>query len=96
MSHLPLWPCGVVVDKQEKETKTQQGKKQQKNRKKGDPTEDELEAVELLQKPREYVVKFTFPQPPKLNPPILGLYCKYECLMWLYKHPLQIFCLFIG
>ncbi|XP_071802086.1 ATP-binding cassette sub-family F member 1-like [Asterias amurensis] len=58
----------------EKETKTQQGKKQQKNRKKGDPTEDELEAVELLQKPREYVVKFTFPQPPKLNPPILGLY----------------------
>lgn len=30
--------------------------------------------TELLERPREYIVKFTFPQPPPLNPPILGLY----------------------
>ncbi|XP_038063471.1 ATP-binding cassette sub-family F member 1-like [Patiria miniata] len=58
----------------EKETKTQQGRKQGKNKNKGDPTGEEVEVLELLAKPREYVVKFTFPQPPKLNPPILGLY----------------------
>ncbi|XP_072014679.1 LOW QUALITY PROTEIN: ATP-binding cassette sub-family F member 1-like [Amphiura filiformis] len=49
-------------------------KSQKKGGKKGDPTEDEAEAIELLKKPRDYVVKFTFPQPPSLTPPILGLY----------------------
>ncbi|KAM7536422.1 hypothetical protein Aperf_G00000080764 [Anoplocephala perfoliata] len=29
---------------------------------------------QLIQKPKEYVVKFHFPNPPPLNPPILGLY----------------------
>jgi len=32
--------------------------------------------VELLSKPREYKVKFSFPDPPPLNPPILGAYGK--------------------
>lgn len=31
---------------------------------------------ELLQKPREYTVRFIFPNPPPLNPPILGAYGK--------------------
>ncbi|KAM3179987.1 ATP-binding cassette sub- F member 1, partial [Hymenolepis weldensis] len=29
---------------------------------------------QLIQKPKEYVVKFHFPNPPPLNPPVLGLY----------------------
>ncbi len=29
---------------------------------------------ELMQKPREYTVRFIFPDPPSLNPPILGAY----------------------
>ena len=32
--------------------------------------------TELLQKPRDYQVKFSFPEPSPLNPPILGLYSK--------------------
>ena len=30
--------------------------------------------AELIAKPREYVVDFTFPNPPQLAPPVLGLY----------------------
>lgn len=37
-----------------------------------DDEEDEPE--ELLLKPKEYKVKFSFPNPPPLKPPILGLY----------------------
>ena len=37
--------------------------------------------MELLKKPKEYVVKFTFPSPPPLNPPILGLKSKYTLLV---------------
>ena len=33
----------------------------------------EAETVELIKKPKEYVVRFSFPNPPPLNPPILGL-----------------------
>ena len=29
--------------------------------------------MELLARPREYKVKFSFPDPPPLNPPVLGL-----------------------
>ena len=36
--------------------------------------EDDGGPAELLAKPREYVVKFSFPNPPPLNPPILGAY----------------------
>ena len=34
---------------------------------------------ELMQKPREYTVKFSFPNPTPLNPPILGAYGKIPC-----------------
>ena len=33
----------------------------------------EADTVELIKKPKEYVVRFSFPDPPPLNPPILGL-----------------------
>ena len=36
--------------------------------------EEAEEPQELLSKPREYRVKFSFPNPPHLNPPILGAY----------------------
>ena len=36
--------------------------------------DDDEGPVELLTKPREYNVKFSFPDPPPLNPPILGAY----------------------
>ncbi len=38
--------------------------------------EDEVESskLELLERPREYIVVFTFPNPPELPPPILGLH----------------------
>jgi len=45
--------------------------------------------VELLSKPREYKVKFSFPDPPPLNPPILGAYdvtFGYERQPTLFEH----------
>ena len=36
--------------------------------------EEDEGPAELLTKPREYQVKFSFPDPPPLNPPILGAY----------------------
>lgn len=58
----------------EKETQSHQNRKKERGKRKGDPTEDELQTQELLKRPKEYVVKFTFPNPPTLNPPILGMY----------------------
>ncbi|XP_033119145.1 ATP-binding cassette sub-family F member 1-like [Anneissia japonica] len=58
----------------EKEAKTAQSRKQKGNKSKGDPVGEEEAPVELLKKPREYTVKFKFPSPPPLNPPILGLH----------------------
>jgi ATP-binding cassette subfamily F protein 1 len=48
--------------------------KSNKNRgKKQDIIDDDLTTgKELLQKPKEYQVKFRFPAPPPLNPPVLG------------------------
>ncbi|KAL0279037.1 UNVERIFIED_CONTAM: hypothetical protein PYX00_000681 [Menopon gallinae] len=59
-----------AAEKKQKEALT---RKQEKNRKMQKNEEDEG-PVELLQKPREYIVKFSFPDPPPLQPPILGLY----------------------
>lgn len=50
------------------------GRKQQKNRTKQQVQEEDDQKQELLAKPREYVVKFTFPDPPPIQPPVLGLY----------------------
>ncbi|XP_063966261.1 ATP-binding cassette sub-family F member 1-like [Lytechinus pictus] len=59
----------------EKETRSQQKKRNERgNKKKGDPTEEDEGPQELLKRPKEYVVKFTLPNPPTLSPPILGIY----------------------
>lgn len=64
---------------QEKQTKEALTRKQQKGKKKGGQEEESQEATELLKRPREYTVKFTFPDPPPLSPPILGLHSKNIC-----------------
>lgn len=70
-----MYICVVVQEKQTKEALT---RKQQKGKKKGLQEEESHEAPELLKRPREYTVKFTFPDPPPLSPPILGLHCKHS------------------
>nr|XP_026484434.1 ATP-binding cassette sub-family F member 1 [Vanessa tameamea] len=61
-----------AAEKKQKEALT---RKQEKNRSKSQREEaDEGAApVTLLQRPKEYLVKFSFPDPPPLQPPILGL-----------------------
>ncbi|KAG5675119.1 hypothetical protein PVAND_005048 [Polypedilum vanderplanki] len=58
----------------EKKTKDNLSKKQDKNKKGGKEQLDDDKPVELLSKPKDYIVKFSFPDPPPLQPPILGLY----------------------
>uniref|UniRef100_A0A182R0U9 ATP-binding cassette sub-family F member 1 n=1 Tax=Anopheles farauti TaxID=69004 RepID=A0A182R0U9_9DIPT len=61
-----------AAEKKQKENLT---RKQEKGRTKNQkPGEDEEGPVELLAKPKEYIVKFSFPDPPPLQPPILGLH----------------------
>lgn len=49
-------------------------RKQQKNKNKQEMmAEEEKGKTELLQRPKEYLVKFRFPNPAPLNPPVLGL-----------------------
>ncbi|XP_071051571.1 ATP-binding cassette sub-family F member 1 [Onthophagus taurus] len=59
------------AEKKQKEVLT---RKQEKNRTKMQKTEDDVQMTELLQKPKDYIVKFSFPEPPPLQPPILGLH----------------------
>ncbi|XP_007559071.1 ATP-binding cassette sub-family F member 1 isoform X2 [Poecilia formosa] len=65
---------GKSTKQAEKQTKEALTRKQQKGKKKGPQEEESLEAPELLKRPKEYTVKFTFPNPPPLSPPILGLH----------------------
>lgn len=59
----------------EKKTKDSLSKKQEKGKGKGQKEDlDDDKPVELLQKPKDYIVKFNFPDPPPLQPPILGLH----------------------
>lgn len=59
----------------EKKTKDALTRKQEKNRSsKTAKPEDEDGPQELLARPKEYVVKFRFPEPSQLQPPILGLH----------------------
>ncbi|XP_014206970.1 ATP-binding cassette sub-family F member 1 [Copidosoma floridanum] len=58
------------AEKKQKETLT---RKQEKNKTKLQKQEEDTGPAELLQKPKEYIVKFSFPDPPPLQPPILGL-----------------------
>uniref|UniRef100_A0A8C7G8X9 ATP-binding cassette, sub-family F (GCN20), member 1 n=1 Tax=Oncorhynchus kisutch TaxID=8019 RepID=A0A8C7G8X9_ONCKI len=65
---------GKSTKQAEKQTKEALTRKQAKGKKKGGVEEESLEATELLKRPKEYTVKFTFPNPPSLSPPILGLH----------------------
>ncbi|XP_077180730.1 ATP-binding cassette sub-family F member 1 isoform X1 [Paroedura picta] len=79
---------GKSTKQAEKQTKEALTRKQQKCRKKN-PDEEANEAPELLKRPKEYTVKFTFPNPPPLSPPILGLHgvdFSYEAQKPLFKN----------
>ncbi|XP_068026122.1 LOW QUALITY PROTEIN: ATP-binding cassette sub-family F member 1 [Melanerpes formicivorus] len=64
---------GKSTKQAEKQTKEALTRKQQKCRRRT-AAEEAAEAPELLKRPREYCVRFTFPNPPPLSPPILGLH----------------------
>ncbi|XP_065579335.1 ATP-binding cassette sub-family F member 1-like isoform X2 [Artemia franciscana] len=49
-------------------------RKQEKNKSKLQTNDDDTKAPELLQRPREYIVKFSFPATSQLSPPILGMH----------------------
>lgn len=62
----------------EKKTKDALTRKQEKNRSgKTAKAEDEDGPQELLARPKEYIVKFRFPDPSPLQPPILGLHSRF-------------------
>uniref|UniRef100_A0A7N6B5C4 ATP-binding cassette sub-family F member 1 n=1 Tax=Anabas testudineus TaxID=64144 RepID=A0A7N6B5C4_ANATE len=73
---------GKSTKQAEKQTKEALTRKQQKGKKKGGQEEESQEAPELLKRPKEYTVKFTFPNPPPLSPPILGLHSKSICRLF--------------
>ncbi|XP_061764323.1 ATP-binding cassette sub-family F member 1 [Nerophis ophidion] len=80
---------GKSTKQAEKQTKEVLTRKQQKGKKKGGQEEESLEAPELLKRPKEYTVKFTFPNPPPLSPPILGLHSvdfSYDSQKHLFKN----------
>ncbi|KAJ0181036.1 hypothetical protein K1T71_003121 [Dendrolimus kikuchii] len=60
----------------EKKQKDALTRKQEKNKSRSqrEEAEDSAAPVTLLQRPKEYIVKFSFPDPPPLQPPILGLH----------------------
>lgn len=59
----------------EKKTKDSLTKKQEKGKSKHQKEDlDDDKPIELLSKPKDYIVKFSFPDPPPLQPPILGLH----------------------
>ncbi|CAH0722373.1 unnamed protein product, partial [Brenthis ino] len=61
-----------AAEKKQKEVLT---RKQEKNRSKAQREDEDGPApAALLQRPKEYLVKFSFPDPPPLQPPILGLH----------------------
>lgn len=65
---------GQSKKKAEAKTKEVLTRKQMKNQTKLQKNDDEQGPTELLEKPREYMVKFRFPETSQLQPPILGLY----------------------
>ncbi|KXJ70532.1 hypothetical protein RP20_CCG023304 [Aedes albopictus] len=60
-----------AAEKKQKENLT---RKQEKGKGKTQKVEEDDGPVELLSKPKDYIVKFNFPDPPPLQPPILGLH----------------------
>jgi hypothetical protein len=69
-----LKASGQSKKKAEAKTKVVLTRKAEKNKSKMQKNDDETGLTELLERPREYVVKFRFPETSQLQPPILGLY----------------------
>ena len=72
------------------ETKAKESltRKQEKNMKNKGMQKENDGPTELLKKPKDYIVKFKFPEPNQLSPPILGLKnvsFKYENQAYLFK-----------
>lgn len=62
-----------AAEKKQKEALT---RKQEKSRSKQPKNDDDDGPQELLERPKDYIVKFRFPDPPPLQPPVLGLHSK--------------------
>ncbi|EDW65882.2 ATP-binding cassette sub-family F member 1 [Drosophila virilis] len=60
-----------AAEKKQKESLT---RKQEKNKTKTQKQEEDDGPQELLARPKEYIVKFRFPEPSQLQPPILGVH----------------------
>jgi len=69
-----LKQSGKSKAKAEAKTKEALTRKQMKNQSKIQKNDDESGPTELLERPKEYQVKFRFPETSQLQPPILGLY----------------------
>eukprot|EP00730_Choanoeca_flexa_P006335 TRINITY_DN12137_c0_g1_i5.p1 TRINITY_DN12137_c0_g1~~TRINITY_DN12137_c0_g1_i5.p1 ORF type:complete len:859 (+),score=338.47 TRINITY_DN12137_c0_g1_i5:54-2630(+) len=66
---------GVTKAKAEQQAKQKQDRRKDKKGKKGQAEDDDDNGpVNLIERPMDYVVKFHFPNPPELSPPILGLH----------------------
>lgn len=69
-----LKASGSSKKQAEKRTKDNLSKKVEKGKTKQQKEDlDDEKPLELLSRPKDYVVKFNFPDPPPLQPPILGL-----------------------
>jgi len=84
-----LKASGQSKKKAESKQKEALTRKQEKNRSKLSKNDDEdTGPQELLDRPKEYIVRFRFPEVSTLQPPILGLYnvdFKYEGQPYLFK-----------
>ncbi|KAH8279035.1 hypothetical protein KR044_009228 [Drosophila immigrans] len=60
-----------AAEKKQKESLT---RKQEKNKTKQQKQDEDEGPQELLARPKEYIVKFRFPEPSQLQPPILGVH----------------------
>merc|ERR1712018_687741 len=69
-----LKSSGQSKKKAESKSKEALTRKQMKNRSKLEKNDDEQGPTELLERPKEYIVKFRFPETSQLQPPILGLH----------------------
>lgn len=61
----------------EQVVKTKTTKKGGKGAQQSNDDEDMYRQAELAKRPKDYVVKFQFPDPPPLNPPILGAHSRF-------------------
>lgn len=52
--------------------------------------EEDVAQTELLQRPKDYLVKFRFPEPPPLQPPVLGLHSKQNFHIFHMLHVITL------